>query len=189
MNSLLNTKMSFEIAALFVTWLTIALLTFAVGNLLVRLRRLEETIPAPQANKPYSHLLGKQLRELFGESVVTLQPRALFFLSSTCKSCTSLLSAIQAQTWEVPVVLAWTDGAPADGMPLPPNVTVLREGASISAELGIRVTPFAVIANAEGQIIQAGPINSLRALGNLSAEPANFSPHRFSNNYLKEVSG
>ena len=188
MNSLLNTKMSFEIAALIVSWLAIALLTFAVGNLLVRLRRLEQTMPTPQTNKPYSQLLGKPLRELLGEFGASPQPRALFFLSSTCKSCTNLLSAIRAQTWEVPVSLAWTDGAPEAEASFPFNVTARRDGASLSAALGISVTPFVIVTNADGRIIKAGPLNSLKALGNLVAEPANFQLNNLTQNYLKEVS-
>jgi len=189
MSSLLNAKMSFEIAALIVSWLAIALLTFVVGNLLVRLQRLEQAIPTAQAKKPYGHLLGKQLRELLGESLALAQPRAIFFLSSTCKSCDSLLGAIRAQGWDVPVALVWTDGAPVSAMPFPSNVTALKDGARISAELGIRVTPFAVVANADGQVIKAGPINNLKSIGNLVAEPANFQLNSLNNNYLKEVSG
>jgi hypothetical protein len=74
-------------------------------------------------------------------------------------------------------------------LPLPANVTALREGARLSAELGVRVTPFALVANADGQIIQAGPLNHLKSLGNLLAEPAHFQLHSISTGYLKEVSG
>jgi hypothetical protein len=189
MSSLLNAKMSFEIAALIVSWLAIALLTFVVGNLLVRLQRLEQAIPAAQAKKPYGHLLGKQLRELLGESLALPQTQAIFFLSSTCKSCAGLLDAIRAQAWDAPVALAWTDGDPASATPFPSNVTALKDGARISAELGVRVTPFAVVANADGQVIKAGPINNLKSLGNLLAEPANFQIKSLNNSYLKEVSG
>lgn len=187
MNSLLNTKMSFEIAALIISWLAIALLTFAVGNLLVRLQRLEQAIPAAQANKPYGHLLGKSLRELLGGSLAIPEPRVIFFLSTTCKSCVSLLDAIRAQSWDAPVALAWIDGDPAMG--LPPNVTAIKEGSRISAELGVTVTPFVVVANGDGRIIKAGPINNLKSLGALAPEPANFQLPGLSDNYIEEVSG
>jgi hypothetical protein len=50
------------------------------------------------------------------------------------------------------------------GGPPPPGITVLADGPRISAELGVRVTPFALVAGDDGKVGWAGPVTDLQTL-------------------------
>jgi hypothetical protein len=48
---------------------------------------------------------------------------------------------------------------------LPACVTVAPDGPALASKFGIRITPFAVWADADGVIEKASPVNSLNSLG------------------------
>ena len=156
--SLLSAQASFELAALLVTWVAVAALVIVAGNLHARLRRLEQAgVSARPA--PYGHLLGRRIADLLaGEPVA---PRVLLFLSPDCPSCARLLDELAAPSRSGPAAIAWTGDEPPPRPPAP----VVAHGARLAAELGIRVTPFALVAGEDGRVVSAGPVSSLRALG------------------------
>jgi hypothetical protein len=160
-----NSEASFALAALFVTWVAVVLLVVVVGNLHARLRRLEhagrDARPAP-----YSHLLGRNLQDILGQVPGTTPPRALFFLSSNCPSCSRLLEELASQSWTIPSAIIWTEGSPPT--PPPPDIPILGHDSTLSAELGIRVKPFALIAGVDGRVVKAGPVSSLSSLGDIA---------------------
>lgn len=163
--SFLGSEASFELAALFVTWVAVALLVIVVGGLHARIRRLEHAGAASRPT-PYSPLLGRDLKDLVGTAEIGEPPRVLLFLSSDCSSCARLLSEIESPSWTVRTAIVWTDDNPRS--PSPDGTTVLDHGAELSAQLGIRVTPFALVADPAGRVVKAGPVASLRSLGELA---------------------
>lgn len=166
-DTLLDSRSTFVFAALFVTWVGVLLLMLVIANLHSRLQRLERGTSASKEPTPYSHLLGKRLQDLLGESPSI--PRVLVFLSSNCASCTHVLNELRALPPKAPLALAWIDHLPSPSPVLPSHATILDMGPEISTELGIRVTPFAIVAGEDGRVLKASPINSLNALSNLLA--------------------
>jgi hypothetical protein len=167
MSDLLTVRAGFEVAAFFVSWAVMALLVVLVLGLHARLRRLEQGAGQQPRSAPYSHLLGRHVDELIGTTGTARRPRVLLFLSSGCPSCERVIEEVTSPAWTVPSALLWTDRT----APVPEHPSrdiVLDGGPRISAELGIRVTPFVLVADEVGHIVQAGPVNSLRSLGDLN---------------------
>jgi hypothetical protein len=161
--SLLNSRASFELAAFVVTWIAIALLVLVVVNLHTRVLRLERERGTSPPVQPYSHLLGKKIEDVVDFTAGDGQPRLLLFISSSCGSCRRVLDELTSPSWTVPTALVWTD-EPLATTPRPDGAIVVEDGPRISADLGIRVTPFGVVADETGRVVQATPINSLRSL-------------------------
>jgi hypothetical protein len=162
--SILDSRSGFQLAALFVTWVAIVFLVLIAVSLHIRLQRLERLDFERSQTAPFSHLLGKTVGEILNGSAPRPQPRLILFLSSSCPSCDRLLTDLQHSVWHTPVAIVWTTPT-LDRVPeLPPQVTLVPDGAAISAMWRIRVTPFALVADEGGVIIQAAPINSLDPL-------------------------
>lgn len=159
----LDTRPGVVLAALVVTWVALVLLVLVVASLHARLRRLEQRPAQPAAaggldDPPFAALLGRPMSELAGGAT----PRILLVLSSSCRSCRSLLTDLADPGWTVPTALAWADGRP--GGTTGPQVQVLPDGPRISTALGVRVTPFGLVAGDDGRITWAGPVTGLPAL-------------------------
>ena len=160
----LGSKSSFILAAMFVSWVAVALLTLVVGNLHRRLQRIEGSLSVNLA-APYSGLLGKALSESLGESIPA--PCVLVFLSANCQACRRVLGDLPGLALSTPLAIAWTDQAPSPLPTLPPGAIVIDDGPKVSAALGIRATPFALVAGENGTVVKASPINSLTSISNL----------------------
>jgi hypothetical protein len=132
-----------------------------------RVLRLERARGVSPPVTPYGHLLGKSIEELIGSTFAAGQPRVLLFLSSGCGSCRRVLDEVASPSWTVPTALLWTDGAPATTA-RPAATIVIDDGPRISADMGIRVTPFGLVADETGRVVQAIPINSVRSLSHLN---------------------
>jgi hypothetical protein len=169
MSDVFSSRSSFELAAFFVTWAVVTLLVVLVANLHARVRRLEQAAGQPTTNAPYGHLVGARVEDLVG-AVGAQRPRVLLFLSSSCGTCTRLVEEVTSPAWTVPSALLWTDRTPPAEI-RSTRATILDDGPRISARLGIRVTPFALVADEVGRIVRAGPISTLQALADLN-EPA-----------------
>ena len=162
---LLDVRSNFVVAALFVTWVAVAFLVLVIGNLYVRLQRLELVNPVHKEDVPYGQLLGRGLQDLLGEALPS--PCVFIFLSANCNSCVRVLNELPSLLVKTPLAITWVDHAPLPTHGLPPGTIVLEEGPKISSALGIRVTPFLLVTGEEGKIVRASPINSLSSLGNL----------------------
>lgn len=160
----LDSRSSFILAAMFVSWFAVALLTLVVGNLHRRLQRVEGLLSVNLA-APYSGLLGKALRESLGETIPA--PCVLVFLSANCQACRRVLGDLPALSLSTPLAIAWTDQAPSPLPALPVGTIVLDDGPKVSAALGIHATPFALVAGENGTVVKASPINSLTSISNL----------------------
>lgn len=161
--SLLSSRASFGFAALLVTWVAVALLVLVVANLHIRLRRLEQGAPEGQKAAPYGHLLGRDVEEVVGAAAAGTRPRVVLFVSSSCGSCARLLAELTSPSWEVPTALVWTD-APRPPERVPAGAVVVADGPRVSAEAGVRVTPFGLLVDEAGRVVQAGPVTSLQVL-------------------------
>jgi hypothetical protein len=171
--SLLSSQASFELAALFVTWIAVVFLLILVANLHARLRRLEHASAASRP-VPYGHLLGRKVQDIVDTASISRLPRVLFFLSSNCSSCARLLSEIASPSWTVPSAIVWADDSPPE-QPPPERTPVLGYGPKLSDELGIRVMPFALVADADGRVVKAGPVGSLSALGAVTVNGSSYA--------------
>ncbi|HEX8071328.1 MAG TPA: hypothetical protein VF546_15340 [Pyrinomonadaceae bacterium] len=172
--SLLDVRSNFVLAALFVTWLAVALLVLIVGNLYARLQRLERGLPAPKDETPYGHLIGRDLQDLLGAAVPS--PCVFVLLSANCNSCLRVLSELPSLLLSAPLAVTWVDEAPAPPPALPPGTIVLDDGPRISTALGIRVTPFVLVTGDAGEVVEAAPLNSLSSLGKLAGPRADALP-------------
>ena len=160
----LDSKSTFMLAAMFVSWVAVALLALVAGNLHRRLQRVEGSLSVNLA-APYSGLLGKALRESLGETIPA--PCVLVFLSANCQACRRVLGDLPGLSLSTPLAIAWTDQAPSPLPALPRGTIVLDDGPKVSAALGIRATPFALVAGENGTVVKASPINSLTSISNL----------------------
>jgi hypothetical protein len=185
LGSLFDIRSSFVIAALFVSWIAVALLMLVVGNLHIRLQRLEQFNASPREAVPYGQLLGRRLHDLFAGSVPA--PGVLLFLSANCASCKRVLDELAAPGRSTPVTIAWIDQTPAPTTAAPPNTIILAEGPQMSAALGIRVTPFVVVSGEDGRVVKATPVTSLSSLGELVGGSTNRFHAPVSNDRVKGV--
>lgn len=163
-SDLLDSRSSFILAAMFVSWVAVALLTLVAGNLHRRLRRIEGSLSVNLA-APYSGLLGKALRESLTDAIPA--PCVLVFLSANCQACWRVLGDLPSLSLSTPLAIAWTDRAPSPLPVLPLGTIVLDDGPKVSAALGIHATPFALVAGENGTVVKASPINSLNSISNL----------------------
>lgn len=186
LTAMLDFRSIFILAALFVSWVAVVLLVLVVGNLHVRLQRLEYSSAVPKAATPFGHLLGSRLHDLLGEQVPI--PGMFVFLSANCTSCMRVLDELKSLSSTAPVAIAWTDQMPTPLPEFPPNIVVLDEGAKVSKTLGIRITPFAVVTGEDGRVVKAAPINSLSSLSDLAVGSPNGHQARLSNYRVKGVS-
>jgi hypothetical protein len=162
--SILDSRVSFELAAFFVTWIAIAFLGLIAVSLHIRLQRLERIDLGRDQATPFGHLLGKTADQVLNGFTPRPQPRLILFLSSSCSACEQLLAELKSPGWNLPAAIVWTSLA-SDRIPeLPPHASLVPDGPRISAALGIRVTPFALVAGEGGAIVRASPINSLDSL-------------------------
>jgi hypothetical protein len=157
---ILDTKVSFAAAALIVTWAAVAFLTVIAMHLHLRLQRLERASVPFSGAGAYGHFAGRRLDEFFGITLA-VRPRLVVALSTACNSCERVLGEISAPGWTTPTVVLWTDHTPSLLPVLPANTIVASDGPVVAAKLGIRITPFALWIDQEGEIVKASPINSL----------------------------
>jgi hypothetical protein len=169
--TVLETRMTFELAALLVTWIAVTLLALIVVSLHLRVQHLERASAVGRRAAPYSHLLGRSVEEALGRAIPTA-PRLVLLVSSGCRACERILDELASTARATPSAVAWIDGRPGGAPALPSDVTVLDDGPNIGAHLGVRVTPFVLVADAAGAIVRAAPINSLGSLGDLGGEAA-----------------
>ena len=162
--SILEARPGVGLALLVLTWAAIALLTLIVVSLHIRLQRLERIEGRRDRAAPYGHLIGRSLGEALGGRLPPPPPRLVLFLSPSCPSCERLVGELDSPDWRVPTALIWT-GTEAGRLPeVPLHVTFLEGGKPLGEDLGIRVTPFALVADEAGTIVRAAPINSLEPL-------------------------
>jgi hypothetical protein len=180
----LDTRPDLLLAFGVVTWAVIVALVLVIANLNLRLRRLERLRGEPDgqahgsAAPAYGALVGRELVALTGDPAT----RALIVLSQSCRSCRRLLAELAVPGRvdpTVPVALAWADGMP--GEPPPAGLPLIADGPRIAAELGVRVTPFALVAGEDGVVAWAGPVTDLPSLlarvGSRPTVPATRTDH------------
>lgn len=167
-DTFLDIRPSFELAAWFVTWAAVALLAVVAASLHARLRRLERGDSGREASLPFGQLAGRPFA-----TGMTPSPRAVLVLSAGCAACARILEEAERVQLEEPLALVWTGGAPPPAIPA--GMALLQDGARQAAELGIRVTPFALLLDGNGAIVRAAPVGTLEALckvTGLSVRPA-----------------
>lgn len=175
LESLLATRASFVLAALVVSWAAVALLALVAANLHLRLVRLERAAPgAASARTPFGHLLGRDLAAALGG--VAPGTRFAVVLSADCATCDRVLARLRDTAGGLPLALVWRYGAPSPLPPLPAGARVVADGREVSRALGVRVTPFALVAGADGRIVRTAAIGSVAALDALLAAAADPAP-------------
>jgi hypothetical protein len=163
--SVLDIRPTLVMSALFATWLAVALLTVMVLYLQVRVARLEAGRSAVEEDPPFKGLVGRLVPELLAGEY---RPRAVVFLSTTCRTCADVLEDLKRHRWRQPVAVAWTD---TSGQPFPSryDLPVLEAGPRIATSLGVRVTPFAIVLGDDGRIRQARPVAAVSEVREIDA--------------------
>jgi hypothetical protein len=164
-SSILNARVSFEAAVMFVTWAAVAFLSIIIMHLHLRLRRLESASASSAGARPYGRFAGGRLDELLAGAAYAVRPRMVVALSKECSACERVLGEIASPLWAIPTLIVWTDQMPVAVPALPASVIVAPDGPALAAKLGIRITPFALWADDDGVIVKASPVNSLSSLG------------------------
>lgn len=168
LDAILNARVTFEATLWVLTLAAFVLLLLVIGNLHLRLLRLER-VPAGRPVAAYGHLLGRHATEFLGTEAGFLgpeaeRPRALLLLSSGCPACQRLIRELDQLATPQDIALAWTRGEMPGRNALPAGVTVLEEGSAVAGRVGASVTPFLLRFNAEGFVEQAGPVTTLDGL-------------------------
>ncbi len=164
LESILGSRASFELAAHLVTWAALVIVVIIAVSLHVRLTRLERLDQHRNQAAPFSHLLGKNVDDVLNGFVPRPRPRLMLFVSSSCPACETLLKELRERKRETPSMVAWTNET-SEGIPeLPGYATLVPDGPRVSAELGIRITPFVLVADEAGVITKASPVNSINSL-------------------------
>jgi hypothetical protein len=167
LDALLATKAGFVLAALAVSWIAVALLALTIANLHFRLARLERARPAADEERtPFAHLLGRDLEELLGAGAVP-GARLALVLSSGCPACERLLGELRRTADPPPVALLWRDAAPSPPPVLPAGAALVADGPRISAALGIGVSPFVLVADGDGRVVDATPVGRVEAFAEM----------------------
>ena len=165
MDGVLDFRPTLVMSALFATWLAVAILTVLVLYLQVRVARLEAGRSAVAEDPPFKSLVGRPVPELLA---IEHRPRAVVFLSTTCRTCADVLDDLKRHRWRQPVAIAWTDtSAPAFVSRY--DLPVLETGPGIAAALGVRVTPFAIVLGDDGRIRQARPVGAVGEVKEIDA--------------------
>jgi hypothetical protein len=159
--AIFDTRVSFDAAALLVTWAALAFLTLIAIQLHQRVHRLERANAPVAEVRPYGRLIGGRIEELLGGAALAVRPRVVVALSGACPACERVLGEIASPQWMTPTVVLWTDRAPSVLPPLSANTIVPPNGPALAAKLGIAVTPFALWIDQAGEIARASPVNSL----------------------------
>ncbi len=170
LTALLESRASFVLAALFITWVAIFLLGLVVANLYTRLQRLELSQTTANGRRPYKHLLNRPIWSLLGNVAAEARPQIIFFLSANCKPCKRILAELQSASWRTATAVVWTDRQPDNFTPLPSQVVTVPGGAQVSNELGIRVTPFMLVVANDGNSVEASPVTNIDRLKRLARE-------------------
>lgn len=170
----LDLRSSFELAAFFVTWAAVAALAVTALQLHLRLKRFEAGQAARPVKDgppaPYSHLLGADVGGRLPAGV-----RLLLFVSAACPACARVLDELSARP--LPAALAFTDASTPAG-DLPPGTRLVEAGPALAGELGVRVTPFALVLDERGRAVEARPVTRLSSLTSLLASPSHdFAAH------------
>lgn len=173
-DDLLGSRSSFVLASLAVSWIAVVLLALVAANLHFRLAHVERSLRERESRTPFGHLLGRSLPEVLGPRA-SPATRLAFVLASDCPSCERILAELRETGRGVGVAVLWRD-APQPVSSLPSGVTVIDDGPQVSRELGVRVAPFALRADASGQIVRAAPVGSVEALADLLAEVGHGDP-------------
>lgn len=168
-----DSRASLLLSALFVTWIAFGLLGVVTAHLHLRLRRLEARPPtgaAPGARTSFARLLGSDGAALFGRS--TAGPTVHLLLSRRCRSCAHVLDElVQGGLPGVRTAVAWIDGAPDAAARLPADVEVLDAGPDVAQRVGVRVTPFAIVTDDQGTVVDARAVTSVADLRRVLPTP------------------
>lgn len=164
--SVLDSRATFVLSALIVTWIAFGLLGVVTAHLHLRLRRLEARTPtgaAAGSRTSFARLVGSDGATLFGRS--SAGPTVHLLLSRGCRSCARVVDElVQGELRGVHTAVAWIDGAPDAAARLPAAVEVLDAGPDIAQRVGVRVTPFAIVTDEHGTVVDARAVTRVADL-------------------------
>jgi thiol-disulfide isomerase/thioredoxin len=154
--------MSFELSALFATWLALALLGLAVSGLVRQVHMINKVLSSGGATGPR---LGSKAPSLKGSLDLNGRPGLLLFVDSSCRSCLEILPRLGelAKEWEGQVEFAalFAGGAASTA---PNSISVIENQRKTHELFGVSVTPFAVAVSDSNVVVGAAPVGSNQLL-------------------------
>lgn len=156
--------MSFELSALLLTWVALAVLALAMSGLLRQVRDLQMRTSSRLAIGPER---GQSLAE-FEEVGSIVKNGVAIFVDSSCLSCRQILPELADAAATSNGLRYWVlfrDQNTEDFTA--PHVTVLSRQGPLFERLRISVTPLGVAVDSEGRVIDAKPIGSASMLKEL----------------------
>ncbi len=156
--------MSFEITALLLAWIAIALLGLAMSGVLRQLHALTET----RSSRNVGPARGESL-SLFADAEGTGSlTRVVLFVDADCDACAQLLphfSALARRYAELDFALI-SSGTFNDAL-LSERVRLYTDQSGAFERYRILVTPFGIVLDGEGKVVEALPIGSMEMLTDL----------------------
>jgi hypothetical protein len=158
--------MSFELTALVLSWIAIALLAFAMAGILRQVRVLSQAVALPRSLGPQGATLPD---ELANGDAASRKPHVVLFLTRDCDVCearrSELESLAERQNEELAFTVVYPDAGNGAGSG---RVRALTHQGAVFQELAIPVTPFGVVAKPGGSIAFGEPVGSASALRELT---------------------
>lgn len=160
--------MSFIESALALSWIAIALLALGMAGLLRQLRELSERVQNPG-------MMPERFEQRVVEELARLNLRVsehsvVLFADAECVSCKEVIPQFEKMAAAVPewnFVLMFA--ADASGSTDRSPVHVVRDASAAFARLRIPLTPFVVLTDEVGEIVQASPVGSTELLDDFMA--------------------
>lgn len=154
--------MDFDTSAILLAWIAIAVLAFAMAGLLRQVVLLRAALIAPGAGR-IGPIIGSPAPALPGIEYVGKQT-VLLFADDECESCRSIIGGLGAEpenSLKAEVVVLYKGHA--NGQPVAPQRLFVQQ-SELFDQLGVNITPFAVMVDGDARIAAAEPLGSAAML-------------------------
>jgi len=154
--------MSFEMSALLLTWVVVALLALAMGGMLRHVRTLTQQVQG-QAMRPRGPVIGSVFPSP-ASARGNGNGEVIVFLRSECHPCEALIPEIRrlsSAQFGPKVTAVFREDRPESDLG---NAQVLEHQAPLFETVGVSTTPYAVVVGPQQTVIAARPIGSPSAL-------------------------
>lgn len=152
--------MSFQVTALLLTWVALAVLALAMSGLV----RQIHVLSGRRTSSQYGPTPGTPVADFGGLPSRDGKPLLLLFASDHCESCSQLLPLLRdlssREQWFHAAAL-FAESAP---IPMVDGLTVIENQRDVFDRLGVAAVPFGVWCDPQRRIASSTPLGSEEAL-------------------------